>query len=764
MKHPPGLRTLTVLISCGIFVSPASGRDVRLVKNGQAKVTIYTPVKPEPWTKKPRKENTRPLLAASVNDLAMYLAKMTGAEIDAIVGDPPDRPKSIPILIGELGEKRFGPPSVSAPAKQGHRLVVTRKAIACIGESDLATSYAIYEILDRLGCRWYLPGEMGEVVPRRKTISLPEMDVSRVPATLYRSIWYAGPDFKRRNRLGGLQVQGAHGLEGYISAEQREAHPDWNAERNGKRPPTGRICWGNPEVAQAVAETIITRLDKVYRPSVTLSPADGTSFCECKKCKALDAGDWDPTVGCVSLSDRMVHFANQIAERVTAKYPDVLFGLYAYVQYTRPPIREKPHPNVVIALAPITYCRAHSMLNADCPSRQAIQPIVKGWGKVAKWLAFRGYLFNLAEVNAPYPMMRLWSDELPTYYANKVRFWMPESMPTFEGSLPGIYLNIRIPWYPDEKPDEILNEFFTRFYGAASAPMRRYWYIFDDAWTKVPEHAGNVFGHGRRFTPEVMKAAREAMNEAMAASQTVMEFRRVKFADYSLRQFELFMKMRWDLANGKLRYLERDGNRFLGTWASLGDEYRQESAFGRYQGQYFGRFFMPIYRDGSRVAKDFAIVTRSIRKWKYQVDREKKGEKLGWDKADFKDQEWKTTDPSVDTWSSLGLFDFFGSVWYRTQIRMPAIPEGKKVYLWLSCADSVCRLFVNGRHIPYVNSKGETVEHFIGYSVPGSFEVTSAIRPGAQNQITIKGSRPAGWINELGTGGLMGPVLFYREK
>ncbi|MDP6505369.1 MAG: hypothetical protein QF886_17235, partial [Planctomycetota bacterium] len=152
MKHPPGLRTFAALISCGMFVSTASGKDVRLVKNRQAKVTIYTPVKPEPWVRKPKKENARPLLAASVNDLAMYLAKMTGAKIDAIVGDPPDRPKSIPILIGELGEKRFGPPSVSAPAKQGHRLVVTRKAIACIGESDLATSYAIYEILNRLGC------------------------------------------------------------------------------------------------------------------------------------------------------------------------------------------------------------------------------------------------------------------------------------------------------------------------------------------------------------------------------------------------------------------------------------------------------------------------------------------------------------------------------------------------------------------------------------------------------------------------------------
>jgi len=31
----------------------------------------------------------------------------------------------------------------------------------------LATSYAIFEVLDRLGCRWFMPSELGEVCGRR---------------------------------------------------------------------------------------------------------------------------------------------------------------------------------------------------------------------------------------------------------------------------------------------------------------------------------------------------------------------------------------------------------------------------------------------------------------------------------------------------------------------------------------------------------------------------------------------------------------------
>ena len=39
------------------------------------------------------------------------------------------------------------------------------KGVGLFGESDLASSYAVYELLDRLGCRWFIPSAMGEVIP-----------------------------------------------------------------------------------------------------------------------------------------------------------------------------------------------------------------------------------------------------------------------------------------------------------------------------------------------------------------------------------------------------------------------------------------------------------------------------------------------------------------------------------------------------------------------------------------------------------------------
>ena len=63
-----------------------------------------------------------------------------------------------------------------------------------------------------------------------------------------------------------------------------------------------------------------------------------------------------------------------------------------------------------------------------------------------------------------------------------------------------------------------------------------------------------------------------------------------------------------------------------------------------------------------------------------------------------------------------------------------------------------------------MNDNGETVDAFGGYCSAGSFDITDACKPGETHQIAVFGSRPPGWINELGTGGLMGPVLLYRER
>ena len=72
------------------------------------------------------------------------------------------------------------------------------------------------------------------------------------------------------------------------------------------------------------------------------------------------------------------------------------------------------------------------------------------------------------------------------------------------------------------------------------------------------------------------------------------------------------------------------------------------------------------------------------------------------------------------------------------------------------------KAFVNGKHIPYVNPKGEAAPQFEGYCQPISLDISSAVKPGEENQVTLFCTRT--FFNELGTGGLLSQTLIYQEK
>jgi hypothetical protein len=731
-----------------------------------------------------RAEEQRRRLRDSVNDLALYFEKMSGVVVSILTAPPANEPATIPILIGELGQERFGHPRRQFADKQGFRVVVTDEAVGLFGESDLATSYAIYEVLDRLGCRWYMPSDLGEVVPELKTITLAQTDESLAPFTIYRDIWHSDPVYSRRNRAGGLPIAAGHALEGYITKEQLERHPDWNAEIGGRRElhrcDVGyRLCWANAEVAAAVADTIIAALDKDPVPSISISPGDGTDFCECAECRSLDTGDWDASMNCVSITDRYLHFANRIARRVAARHPDVMLGFLAYVQFTRPPLREQVHPNLYPQVAPITYSRAHPMTDDDVPGNTDLRQIVEGWGRVKPEVSYYLYSWFLAESNAPNPMITKWQIDVPILLRNNCRFWQPEGITNFETSMHGIYLGLRLAWDPRQDPATIIDEINSRFYGHASRQMADYWRFVDDIWVGTPEYSGCGWGHLRRFTPERLSEMRRLMNAAIGAAATPVERARVGIAEESLSMFELFMKMRRDLAEGRFSNLTADMKTYADRAAELADQYAPQRSFGKmywvhsiHSDFYFNVFYRATYTDAARIAdRDrFQLLTDPpVRQFRYQADPEQQGEQQGWMHADFDDLSWDATDCCLQTWSSLGWHDYMGSMWYRTDVELAEIPDSKRVHLWLAATDGSAKLFVNGRHVPYVRESRDedgavtttTVDVFTGYAAPASFDITTAVTPG-RNQVTLLCTRVQ--QNELGTGGLLGPIVVYGDR
>ena len=110
----------------------------------------------------------------------------------------------------------------------------------------------------------------------------------------------------------------------------------------------------------------------------------------------------------------------------------------------------------------------------------------------------------------------------------------------------------------------------------------------------------------------------------------------------------------------------------------------------------------------------------------------------------------------------MGLDAYYGPVWYRTRVRIGPLPSGKKVFAWIGGSDGCCRLFVNGQHAKSRDAQGNELEEPNGFCQPFSFDITTLVQPGADNQLALVGTRTA--LNELGTGGLLAPVLIYHEK
>ena len=777
--------------------------EVRLTDKSESQCVIVVPTG---WTNAPQLPPELPpqavhilkerhnIFVASINDLAHYLSKMSGAKIEIVEGLSA-KEKRLPVYIGTEAQKVFGPVGISKAGLFGFRVVVDRRrGIGLYGESEIGTSYAIYELLDRLGCRWFMPTDLGEVVPDLPTLAVPVMDEKIAPATLWRWRYSGGEDFNRRNRLSGEQgpvvwlAQGDGSFQRFFTKEEVAAHPDWSYE--------GYLRLIHPEVAEHIANKILAQLDKVYepmrkvglRPGYSIVPSDGQVPTEDPMARPYDPEPrvWETAAGRWSVTDRCMVLHNRIAEKVRKKYPDVAFGDQAYMNKSLPPAKQRVPSDFRIVICPYDFNHHHPMDWPNHPNQYALRDLVQGWNKTGARINAYWYGINLDEISAPCPFITKWSHDIAFLLQNNLDEWGPEYMNGWESMLPGYYLSIRMTFHAQEKPEDILAELWTKFYGAAAEPMSRYWMGIDKAYLNANESAGSPFGYLKIFTPEVMASARTNVDTALALCRTPIEYRRVKLIDESFSLFELYMQMRRDWAAGNLRNLAEDyetwrwgirnmqrmyrvpmsGSRYTAT-AYTGDGYIQ----GRHGNPAWSDEFVSLgYKDGARMEREYVRYGQPMCEWKWKHNPGLESASLPWTATDFDDKEWPSTHVVRDTWSSLGqhfsLTDapsgHSGRMVYRASQKLPAPPAGKKVFLWIGATDGSVKVFVNGTQIKYVMpDKGEVCDAFSGYCQPAQFDVTAALKA-ADNQFTILCERTS--LNEQGIGGLMGPVVLYREK
>ena len=427
------------------------------------------------------------------------------------------------------------------------------------------TLYAVTRFLEELGFAYLWPGELGKVVPKSPTVEVPSLHILYNPPIRQRSIRFYTEtrhqengierlgfrpeefeEFRRLatdteaaeglragwagwHRLGGrLDLHSGHDGAGLGSdgwEVHGKAHPEWFAlQADGSRDQSGsgnrfRLCKSNEALIAHVARDIIRRRDEnPDLPSVSLSPNDGgySSWCMCDECQALDPPDAPEvnlplfeqvgqpqreTISYPSLSDRLVHYWNEIARQVEIAHPDLLFVVDAYSVFSHPPVRERLHPNLVVRYVPATtegwtgwleagaqkiYWRPNNLFRGL--RHATLGQLDQRWGT-------RSFARDSAEVMRFFAQHHMVATDIQGIYDN----WATMGL--------NYYVSARMTWDPTQTFDHLLEEYARTGFGPAAAPIIRYWSAVQD----LGASPNSLIDH---FTPGAMAALHAHLDQA----------------------------------------------------------------------------------------------------------------------------------------------------------------------------------------------------------------------------------------------------------
>jgi hypothetical protein len=354
-------------------------------------------------------------------------------------------------------------------------------------------------------------------------------------------------------------------------------------------------------------------------------------------------------------------------------------------------------------------------------------------------------------------MLTKWAFDAPYALSHGCAYWMPETLPNFETSMHALYMGTRLAFDARLKPEVIYGDIDRRLYGHAASAMHAYWQAVDRVWVDTPEYAGGHFPQARRFSAAVLGQLRAKLDVAKAAAQGPIERARVAMADDSLALFAEFMGMRHDFNAGRFANLDTRAKTWSDHATDLALRYKPNYAFTwttwapeGVHARYFSIFERPLYEDAARVARTRSIVA-TLQQFRFaKVDS---ATDLGPSATSFDASSWRNTDVTVDSWSSLGLYAYMGSAWYRASFDVSQAAASAPMQVWLGGTDGKVRVFVDGKEAKFIATSGVTTPE--GYSQPFTFDA-GRLSAGS-HVVAILATRTT--LNELGTGGLLGPVV-----
>ena len=194
----------------------------------------------------------------------------------------------------------------------------------------------------------------------------------------------------------------------------------------------------------------------------------------------------------------MIAFINQIAEAVEKEFPDVIVETLAY-QYTRkPPKHIKPRANVMPCLCTIECDFSHAIPKSAYRENVKFMDDIKGWGAICKQVYIWDYCTDFAHYAAPFPNVLGLQDNLRFFRENQVNYIYEEG--AYQGQHAEFaelkaWLQAKWMWNTELPQEELLQDFFSGFYGKGAPYVRLYFDALHSFYRDPTKHPLGCFAN-----------------------------------------------------------------------------------------------------------------------------------------------------------------------------------------------------------------------------------------------------------------------------
>jgi len=785
---------LPLLLVVGCAAMPA-GRSTAaqgalvLVEDGQPRCVIVVSADaakalPEVSLKNPNPTTVAQKVAWAAHDLRLYIEKMSGARLP-VVADDGALPEGARILVGRSRltakyEERIPSGLTNLREEEGYAILTDGQTLVLAGNDEgpyHGTEYAVSFFLHRLGVRWYMPGEFGEVVPRRASIVVEDIQEVSRPDFKMRNWWthWMANDLRpietRWKIRNGMNLDTMHAVPGDSSV--RRVLPPPSEKDNPQyadifaRDAAGNVYPHMPNLSSEKSVQYAAKVIKDYfreHPEATswgIGADDGLPRDYSPGTKALHMnfpsmiGRFNDPAG-DSTTEEWIQWVQRVAAEVYKEFPDHFISTNGYANRDTPPVGIEPDPKIWIMFAAIWCDTYHALDNPLSWMTQRQYEMLKRWTSMYDNVYIYDYLYyNLVGCGAPpIPLARRHMHNMPILKRlGVVGFWNEGRTVRGEAGIFPTYLLARMMWDADLDAEALMEEFFQNWYGPAAEPAFAFWDEMERAiessiWAGTEDHMLSLV-----YTPELIARLERHLKRAEAAAKgDAWAEPRVR-ADRAMFEYLLAYKAmeraefdaNWAEAARQAQRMNEvirpamELSRFY--WDIETPENRKRSVGQAHGFYYWGTNMrrehyerLAALTNGEK-GELVAVLPETAR---FSIDPRDDGRFQGWYMPEWDDGDWErmlTTRPFFAQGPYLDEqgFPYMGPIWYRLEVDVPESARGKPVRLYCMAAETEAWVWVNGKfvgHRPYI-------EAYIRPN-PIDMDVTRALKPGERNLVAIR--------------------------